>query len=139
MSATMRMSLSLCLQRPTTRGSWTEEKYGAVSIVCGYLCQENTTEPDFDVGALSSNTPYSGGGLPTYIGLRVNLYRARREAILVVASTYIGRSSDLYRFHTPLPDMPLRSDTQALRLIASIPLVQRSEKHRSREEKSVFP
>ena len=94
---------------------------------------------DFDVGALSSNTPYSGGGLPTYIGLRVNLYRARREAILVVASTYIGRSSDLYRFHTPLPDMPLRSDTQALRLIASIPLVQRSEKHRSREEKSVFP
>ena len=59
---------------------------------------------DFDVGALSSNTPYSGGGLPTYIGLRVNLYRARREAILVVASTYIGRSSDLYRFapsHSP--------------------------------------
>ena len=38
-----------------------------------------------------------------------------------------------------LPDVPLRSDTQALRLIASIPLIQRREKHRSREEKSVFP
>ena len=24
--------MSLCLQRPTTRGSWTEEKQGAVSI-----------------------------------------------------------------------------------------------------------
>ncbi len=35
--------------------------------------------------------------------------------------------------------IPLRSDTQALRLIASIPLIQRREKHRSREEKSVFP
>ena len=34
--------------------------------------------------------------------------------------------------------IPLRSDTQALRLIASIPLIQRREKHRSREEKSVF-
>ena len=37
-----------------------------------------------------------------------------------------------------LPDRPLRSDTQALRLIASIPLIQRREKHRSREEKSAF-
>ena len=34
--------------------------------------------------------------------------------------------------------MPLRSDTQALRLIASIPLIQRREKYRSREEKSTF-
>ena len=37
-----------------------------------------------------------------------------------------------------LPDIPLRSDTQALRLIASIPLIQRREKHCSREEKSTF-
>ena len=37
-----------------------------------------------------------------------------------------------------LPDVPLRSDTQALRLIASIPLIQRREKHCSREEKSAF-
>ena len=87
--------------------------------------------PDFDAGALSSNTPYSGGGLPTYIGLRVNLYRARREAILVVASTYIGS-------HTPLPDIPLRRDTHALHLIARIPLIQRREKCPSREEKSAF-
>ena len=38
----------------------------------------------------------------------------------------------------PPPDIPLRSDTQVLRLIASIPLIQRKEKHRSREEKSTF-
>ena len=41
--------------------------------------------------------------------------------------------------HAQLPDMPLRSDTQALRLIASIPLIQRREKCPSREEKSAFP
>ena len=35
--------------------------------------------------------------------------------------------------------IPLRSDTQALRLIASTSLIQRREKHHSREEKSVFP
>ena len=35
-----------------------------------------------------------------------------------------------------LPDMFLRRDTQALRLIARIPLIQRREKHRSREEKA---
>ena len=37
--------------------------------------------------------------------------------------------------HAQLPYMPLRSDTQALRLIARIPLIQRREKRRSREEK----
>ena len=37
---------------------------------------------------------------------------------------------------TQLPDMPLRSDTQALRLIASIPLILRREKCTSREGKS---
>ena len=41
--------------------------------------------------------------------------------------------------HAKLPDIPLRSDTQALRLIASIPLIQRREKHCFREEKSTFP
>ena len=61
MSATIRMSLSLCLQRPTTRGSWTEEKYGAVSIVCGYSCEENTTEADFDAGALGQTPPANYG------------------------------------------------------------------------------
>ena len=35
--------------------------------------------------------------------------------------------------------IPLRSDTQTLRLIASTSLIQRREKHHSREEKSVFP
>ena len=38
--------------------------------------------------------------------------------------------------HAQRPDMPLRSDTQALRLVASIPLIQRREKHRSREKKA---
>ena len=38
--------------------------------------------------------------------------------------------------HVQLPDTPLRRDTQALRLIASIALIQRKEKHRSREEKA---
>ena len=41
--------------------------------------------------------------------------------------------------HAQLPDMPRRSDTQVLRLIASIPLIQRREKCPSREEKSAFP
>ena len=40
--------------------------------------------------------------------------------------------------HAQHPDMPLRSDTQALRLIARIPLIQRREKCPSREEKSAF-
>ena len=35
--------------------------------------------------------------------------------------------------------IPLRSDTQTLRLIASIPLIQPRKKCHSREEKSVFP
>ena len=39
------------------------------------------------------------------------------------------------RVHAQLPDAPLRSDTQDLRLIARIPFILRREKHRSREEK----
>ena len=31
----MRMSLSLCLQRPTTRGVWTEEKEEAIGRAYG--------------------------------------------------------------------------------------------------------
>ena len=40
--------------------------------------------------------------------------------------------------HAQLPDIPLRSDTQALSLMASIPLLQRREKSPSHEEKSAF-
>ena len=40
--------------------------------------------------------------------------------------------------HAQLPDGPLRSDTEARRLIARIPLIQRKEKRHSREEKSVL-
>ena len=52
----------------------------------------------------------------------------------------IAESPILYLFckttYAQLPDIPLRSGTQALRLIARIPLIQRREKHRSREEKA---
>ena len=41
--------------------------------------------------------------------------------------------------HAQLPDISLLSATQVLRLIASIPLIQRREKCPSREEKSAFP
>ena len=47
--------------------------------------------------------------------------------------TYYAKAS-----RTQLPDIPLRSDTQALRLIARISLIQRREKCPSREEKSTF-
>ena len=40
--------------------------------------------------------------------------------------------------HAKLPDIPLRSDTQALRLIASTPLIQRKEKCHFHEGKSAF-
>ena len=40
--------------------------------------------------------------------------------------------------HDQLPDMSLRKDTQALRLVVRIPLIQRKEKRHSREEKSAF-
>ena len=55
--------------------------------------------------------------------------------------TVVAESCSLYcakALHAQLPDMPLRRDTQALRLIARIPLIQRREKHRSRKEKSAF-
>ena len=51
----------------------------------------------------------------------------------VLLSIYCAKAS-----HAQLPDMPLRRDTHALRLIASIPLILWREKHRSREEKSAF-
>ena len=43
------------------------------------------------------------------------------------------------RPHPALGDMPLRRDTQALRLIARIPLILRRGKCPSREGKSAFP
>ena len=51
----------------------------------------------------------------------------------VLPSIYSAKAS-----HTQLHDMPLRRDTQALRRIARIPLIQWRKKHRSREEKSTF-
>ena len=40
--------------------------------------------------------------------------------------------------HIQHPDIPLRRDIQALRLVVRIPLIQRKEKRHSREEKSAF-
>ena len=51
----------------------------------------------------------------------------------VLPAIYSAKAS-----HAQHPDRPLRSDTQARRLIVSIPLIQRREKHRSREGKSAF-
>ena len=79
-------------------------------------------------------------------------YRRERQPILVAGLTSIGSLSDQYEtvaasavlyllakaLHVHLPDMPLRRDTQALRFMASIPLIQRRKKRPSREEKSAF-
>ena len=51
----------------------------------------------------------------------------------VLSSIYSAKAS-----HAQLLDMPLRSDTHALRLIARIPLIQRRKKCYSREDKSAF-
>ena len=69
----------------------------------------------------------------TYIALPADLYET------------VAESSALYLFysakasHTQLPDIPLRSDIQALRLIALILLIQPRKKCHFREEKSTFP
>ena len=90
----------------------------------------------------------------SYIGRRADLYWSVTRPILLHAVTNIGSTSDQYetvageccplfralRHLAPSPpDMPLQSDTQALRLIVSIPLIQRWEKSPSHEEKSAFP
>ena len=69
----------------------------------------------------------------TYIALPADLY----ETVAESPALYLFYSAKAS--HAQLPDVPLRRDTQALRLIVSIPLIQRREKHRSREEKSTFP
>ena len=78
------------------------------------------------------------GGRPTTIGPWVNHYGFEAPLIgdccgRVLYSIYSAETS-----HAQLPDIPLRSDTQALRLIANTPLIQRREKCPSREEKSAF-
>ena len=75
----------------------------------------------------------------TYIGRRADLYRFTARPIgdccgRVLPPTYCAKVS-----HAQLVDISLRSDIQALRLVASIPLIQRKEKCPSCEEKSAFP
>ena len=68
----------------------------------------------------------------TYIALPADLY----ETVAESPALYLFYSAKAS--HTQLPGIPLRSDAQALSLIASIPLIQRREKHCFREEKSAF-
>ena len=90
----------------------------------------------------------------SYIGRRADLYRSVAPPILLHAVTNIGSTSDQYetvageccplfrapRHRAPSPPICLFKVTeQALRLIASIPLIQRREKRCSREGKSTFP
>jgi len=90
----------------------------------------------------------------TYIGSHLDHYWFARRPIVVHPRTNSGLKPPPYRrllmrvltsiysakaLHAQLSDIPLRSDTQALRLIAGIPLIQRKEKHHSREGKSTFP
>ena len=69
----------------------------------------------------------------THIALPADLYETLAER----PALYLFYSAKA--LHTQLPDIPLRSDTQASRFIVSIPLIQRREKHCFREEKSTFP
>ena len=55
----------------------------------------------------------------------------RRLLYRVLSSIQSAKAS-----HAHLPDMPLRSDIQALRFIARIPLIQRRVKRPSHEEKA---
>ena len=90
----------------------------------------------------------------SYIGRRADLYWSVTRPILLHAVTNIGSTSDQYetiageccplfralRHRAPSPPIYLSKVTdQALRLIASIPLIQRRERCPSHEEKSVFP
>ena len=68
-----------------------------------------------------------------HIALPADLYETLAES----PALYLFYSAKA--LHTQLPDIPLRSDTQASRFIVSIPLIQRREKHCFREEKSTFP
>ena len=65
--------------------------------------------------------------------LLVGITQCWRLLCGVLSSIYSTKAS-----HAQLPDMSLRRDTQALHLIANIPLIQRREKCQSREDKSAF-
>ena len=68
----------------------------------------------------------------TYIALPADLY----ETVAESPALYLFYSAKAS--HTQLPDIPLRSATQALHLIVRIPLIQRREKCPSREGKSAI-
>ena len=72
------------------------------------------------------------GGKSTYIGRITDLYRdcCRESCTLFRVQRHRTPSSPIYLFKVL---------KQALRLIASIPLIQRKEKHLSREGKCTFP
>jgi len=61
--------------------------------------------------------PLREEGEVTYTGQQVNLYETATQS----PTLYLSAKASQAQF----PDIPLRSDTQALRLIANIPLIQR--------------
>ena len=69
------------------------------------------------------------------MGLLFSLLPARPLQVTVAESPVLYLECQGIARSVPPPDMPLRSDTQALRLIANIPLIQRRKKYHSREEK----
>ena len=72
--------------------------------------------------------PLREEGEVTYTGQQVNLYETATQS----PTLYLSAKASQAQF----PDIPLRSDTQALRLIANIPLIQRrGEMPFSRREK----
>ena len=89
-------------------------------------------------GHTSVQTTPTGGGIPTTIGPWVNHYRFEVPLIGDCFGRVQSSIESAKASHAQLPDIPLQSDAQALRLIASIPLIQRREKCPSREEKSAF-
>ena len=89
-------------------------------------------------GHTSVQTTPTGGGIPTTIGPWVNHYRFEVPLIGNCCGRVQSSIESAKASHAQSPDIPLQSDAQALRLIASIPLIQRREKYPSREEKSAF-
>ena len=71
--------------------------------------------------------PLREEGEVTYTGQQVNLYKTATQS----PTLYLSAKASQAQF----PDMPPRSDTQALRLIVSIPLIQWRKKCPSHKEK----
>ena len=79
----------------------------------------------------------SSGLIPIVVGAMNHYWLLLLPSIETVARV-LSSIQSAKASHSQLLDMPLRRDTQDLRLIASIPLIQRRGKSHSREGKSAF-